>query len=292
MAITVDSTRDDVETLGPMPRAEANGASGTNGSGGLHGASGAAGVSGAAGAHANGAAGAHAQANGSVAAEPVRSDADAATPGHRKPVLPDSEELFRAIYTRAGLTMPGIVAVSSAVAGEGKSTIALGLAIMVAQDFPDRRVLLVETDLQHPSLAADFDVEPSPGLAEALDGMYPVQMGYRQTFLDNLRVLPAGGAFPNPSRLLRSTRLTTVLETTRRSNDVVVLDAPSLLTNSDASLVNDVADGVILVVRAGVTPMAVVERAIDLVDAERLRGVVMNGSQSSVPGWLRRIFGF
>jgi len=189
----------------------------------------------------------------------------------RKPVLPDSEELFRAIYTRAGLTMPGIVAVSSAVAGEGKSTIALGLAIMVAQDFPDRRVLLVETDLQHPSLASDFDVEPSPGLAEALDGVYPVQMGYRQTFLDNLRVLPAGSEFPNPSRLLRSTRLTTVMETTRRSNDVVIMDAPSLLTNSDASLVNDVADGVILVVRSG---------------------VVMNGAQSSVPGWLRRIFGF
>lgn len=267
MAITVDSPRDGLEPIGSIPEAGWNGAAGTNG-----------------------AAGAHARANGSATG--VVTDVTPDAVANRKPVLPDSEELFRAIYTRAGLTMPGIVAVSSAVAGEGKSTIALGLAIMVAQDFPDRRVLLVETDLQHPSLASDFDVEPSPGLAEALDGIYPVQMGYRQTFLDNLRVLPAGGDFPNPSRLLRSTRLTTVMETTRRSNDVVIMDAPSLLTNSDAALVNDVADGVVLVVRAGVTPMAVVERAVDLVDEERLRGVVLNGTQSSVPGWLRRIFGF
>ena len=275
MAMTVDRAHNGVEPIGSVPEAGANGSAGRDGVPHATGAG-----------HANGSA----RANG--AAQSVVTDVTPDAVANRKPVLPDSEELFRAIYTRAGLTMPGIVAVSSAVAGEGKSTIALGLAIMVAQDFPDRRVLLVETDLQHPSLASDFDVETSPGLAEALDGIYPVQMGYRQTFLDNLRVLPAGGDFPNPSRLLRSTRLTTVMETTRRSNDVVIMDAPSLLTNSDAALVNDVADGVILVVRSGVTPMAVVERAIDLIDAERLRGVVLNGTQSSVPGWLRRIFGF
>src|SRR3954447_13006156 len=82
--------------------------------------------------------------------------------GSRKPIFPEAEEMFRGIYTRAGLTAPGVIAVTSAIAGEGKTTIALGLAVMVAQDFPERRILLAEADLRAPVLAGDFDVEPSP----------------------------------------------------------------------------------------------------------------------------------
>jgi capsular exopolysaccharide synthesis family protein len=211
--------------------------------------------------------------------------------GPRKPLLPEAEELFRGIYTRAGLNASGVVAVTSAIAGEGKTTVALGLAVMVAQDFPERRVLLAEADLRHPVLASDFDVEQSPGLAEALEGIYPVGIGYRETFLPNLRLLPAGEPTPNPSRLLRSARFAAVLAATRRHHDLVIVDAPALLVSSDAALVTDQADGVVMVVRSGVTPMPVVNRAIELVDMERLRGVVLNGARSSVPGWVRRIFG-
>ena len=215
----------------------------------------------------------------------------ATTSGPRKPIFPEAEELFRGIYTRAGLTAPGIVAVTSAIAGEGKTTVALGLAVMVAQDFPERRVLLVLADLRAPVLAADFDVEPSPGLAEALEGVYPVGLGYRETFLPNLRLLPAGEPTPNPSRLLRSSRFAGVLAATRRSHDLVILDAPALLVTSDSALVTDQVDGVIMVVRSGITPATIVNRALELVDSERLRGVVLNGAQSAVPGWIRRIFG-
>jgi capsular exopolysaccharide synthesis family protein len=209
----------------------------------------------------------------------------------RKPIFPEAEELFRGIYTRAGLTAPGIVAVTSAIAGEGKTTVALGLAVMVAQDFPERRVLLVEADLRQPVLAVDFDVEPQPGLSEALEGIYPVGLGYRETFLPNLRLLPAGEPTPNPSRLLRSSRFAGVLAATRRNHDLVILDAPALLVTSDSALVTDQVDGVIMVVRSGITPAPIVNRALEMVDGERLRGVVLNGAQSAVPGWLRRIFG-
>lgn len=209
----------------------------------------------------------------------------------RKPLLPESEELFRGIYTRAGLTAPGVVAVTSAIGGEGKTTVALGLAVMVAQDFPERRVLLVEADLRQPVLATDFDVEPSPGLAEALEGIYPVGIGYRETFLPNLRLLPAGEAVPNPSRLLRSSRFAAVLAATRRHHDLVIIDAPAVLVSSDALLVTDQADGVLMVVCSGVTPVPVVNRALELLDCERMRGVILNGARSSVPNWVRRIFG-
>ncbi len=211
--------------------------------------------------------------------------------GPRKPIFPEAEEMFRGIYTRAGLTAPGVVAVTSAIAGEGKTTVALGLAVMVAQDFPERRVLLAEADLRHPVLATDFDVESSPGLAEALEGIYPVGLGYRETFLPNLRLLPAGEPVPNPSRLLRSSRFASVLAATRRNHDLVILDSPALLVSSDAALVIDQADGVVMIVRSGVTPTPIVNRALELVDGDRLRGMVLNGAQSAVPGWLRRLFG-
>jgi Mrp family chromosome partitioning ATPase len=77
----------------------------------------------------------------------------------------------------------------------------------------------------------------------------------------------------------------------QRNHDLVILDAPALLVSSDAALVTDQADGVIMVTRSGVTPAPIVNRALELVSEERLRGMVLNGAQSAVPSWLRRIFG-
>src|SRR5690349_9406791 len=85
------------------------------------------------------------------------------------PVFPETEELFRGISTRAATGFAAeVVAVCSAIAGEGKTTVGIGLAVAIAQDFPDRRVLLVETDLERPVLADDFGTEPSPGLVDCL----------------------------------------------------------------------------------------------------------------------------
>src|SRR5262249_43967338 len=82
-----------------------------------------------------------------------------------------ADELFRGLYTRAGIGFSSeVLMVSSALAGEGKTTISLGLALTVAQDFPDRRVVLVETDVQRPALASDFGVEPAPGLVDCVLG--------------------------------------------------------------------------------------------------------------------------
>src|SRR5438132_6479986 len=71
-----------------------------------------------------------------------------ATEAPREWVFPNGDELFRSIYTRAaaGFGRAEVVAVSSAINGEGKTTVGVGLAVTLAQDFPDRRVLLVETD--------------------------------------------------------------------------------------------------------------------------------------------------
>lgn len=210
----------------------------------------------------------------------------------REWVFPDGDELFRSIYTRAGTGFASeVLAVCSAVAGEGKTTVGIGLAVTIAQDFPDRRVLLVETDLQRPVLAEDFGTHASPGLVDCLVNGEPLLSACRPTFLENLHVVPAGTQASRSGRPLRSSRMAAIVDAMRQSYDVVILDLPAILANSDAILLTDLADGVICVVRAGITPMALVNRAVEQIEQVKLRGVVINGSASAVPGWLRRVAG-
>ncbi len=208
--------------------------------------------------------------------------------------LPDgADELFRSIYTRAGVGHSETLAVSSAIAGEGKTTVAVGLATTLAQDYPDRRVLLVETDFARPVLAEDFGVRVTPGLADCLLEDLSPQLAVCPTLLDNLFLLPAGQTATNGGRLLRSPRMPAVLAHLRESYDIIIVDVPAILVNSDALPLIDITDGALLVVRAGVTPGPVVHKALAHLDDTRglLRGVVLNGTQSAMPSWFRRLSG-
>jgi capsular exopolysaccharide synthesis family protein len=204
----------------------------------------------------------------------------------------ESEELFRGIYTRAGTGFASeVLGVCSAVIGEGKTTVSLGLAVTIARDFPERRVLLVETDLQRPVLSDDFGIDASPGLLDCLLNNAALLSACRPTFLENLHVLPAGNTPTNYGRPLRSSRMAAIVEAMRQSYDVVILDLPAILTNSDAVLLTDLADGVICVIRAGLTPVALVNRAFEQIEEGKLRGVVLNANNTSVPSWVGRLAG-
>jgi Mrp family chromosome partitioning ATPase len=212
----------------------------------------------------------------------------------RELLIPGADELFRGIYTRAAADAGETLAICSAIAGEGKTTVAVGLAVTIAQDYPERRVVLVETDFQRPVLAQDFAVEPCPGLVDLLTDDLPPESALRSTFLPNLDLVPAGGAKPIHRRVLRWTRIVTTLLTIRESYDLVILDLPAVLVNSDALPLTDLAEGVLFVVRAGVTPVSLVNKAIAQLDdsREKLRAIVMNDVRSDLPGWLRRLCGF
>jgi capsular exopolysaccharide synthesis family protein len=203
-----------------------------------------------------------------------------------------ADELFRGLYTRAGIGFTSeVLAVSSAIAGEGKTTVSLGLAVTVAQDYPERRVCLVETDFQRPTLAEDFGVEASPGLIDCILSDEPLELAFRESFLDNLHLLPVGGPAPGPGRALRSSRMAAIIDSLRQSYDLVVVDAPAVLVNSDSVMLMDLADSAVLVVRSGITPSPMVSKALEQIDETKLRGIVLNGSKSAIPGWLRRLCG-
>lgn len=201
-----------------------------------------------------------------------------------------ADEIFRGIYTRAGSSLSETLAVCSAMHGEGKTSICVGLGATLAQDFPDRRVVVVETDLEHPALAVDFGLEHGPGLIDCLQDLLPVEEAYRATLMDNFFLVPAGDSEGVAGRWLRTARMAAAIDQMRENFDIVILETPPLLANSDALLLTDMVDGVIFVVRSGVTPVSALQHAIDQIDSGKLRGVVMNGVQSSVPRWIRRLF--
>jgi non-specific protein-tyrosine kinase len=209
----------------------------------------------------------------------------------RRWLFPGADEYYRGIYTRAGLGDTQVVAVCSAISGEGKTTTSLGLGVTIAQDFPERSVLVVETDVQHPTIAEDFGIPPSPGLADCLSQGQPVRTAYRSTSLPNLHLLPAGQAGAHTGRVLGWSRMAAAVEMMRQSHDLVIVDTPALLVNSDTLLLARLADGVIFVVAAGTTPMNLVDRAIAQIGAETLRGVVLNRATSAIPRWLRNLCG-
>jgi capsular exopolysaccharide synthesis family protein len=201
------------------------------------------------------------------------------------------DEIFRRAYTRAGVRGSTVLAICSAIVGEGKTTISLGLATTFAQDFPERRVALVETDIERPILARELDLDPTPGLVECLLDDHPIQVAYRATSLENLHVVPAGAPISTASRILRSNRMAATVDAIRQTHDLVILDGPAVLVNSDARPLTELADGVMLVVRAGVTPRSHIKRAVAEIDGTALCGVVLNGASSPLPRWLRRLLG-
>ena len=204
-------------------------------------------------------------------------------------VVPGAEELFRSLYTGFEAGSGNSFAVCSAVQGEGKTTVCLGLGIAIAQDLPDRRVVIVETDLWRPVLAKDFGIEPTPGLVDCLLDRQPTAAALRPTSLDNLSLLVAGNAVSSGQRLLRSARMPQVIEELKRTHDVVILDTPAALVHSEVALLTRMIEEVIFVVRTGVTPARDLATALGRLQGSKIRGVVVNDAHSSVPNAVRRL---
>jgi protein-tyrosine kinase len=163
--------------------------------------------------------------------------------------------------------------ITSAVAGEGKSLTAVNLALTLSQSF-GRRVLLIDADLRRPSLHDAFQIPLSPGLAEALQPGVP-SMAAPVAVASALGVLPAGRS-SDPIRVLSAANLRTVLAAIGGPFDWVLIDTPPVGLLSDAKLVSDHADGVLLIVGAGRAPRGLIRNAVETLGREKVLGVVLN----------------
>ncbi|HEY7349029.1 MAG TPA: CpsD/CapB family tyrosine-protein kinase [Ktedonobacterales bacterium] len=197
-------------------------------------------------------------------------------------------EYFRRIYLSLHTsgspdTIPTI-GVTSAVDGEGKSTIALGIATTIAADL-DSPIVLVELNLTRPSVHKSLGIPAQPGLSEYLRGECSLPNALRQ-ITENLFVLPAGDCRNDPARLIRMLTRANLLLRMDNSGAVLVLDLPPVLTASYGVLASSMADAVVLVVRAGQTPEKMVKDAVARLDESTLRGIVLNAARPSIPTWL------
>lgn len=204
------------------------------------------------------------------------------------PALADglAPELFRQLYV--GLTLPpdahpAVIGITSAISGEGRTTVALALALTLAGDL-DVPITLVEVDLERPALAAHFNLPPAPGLCEVVRGDCPLAAA-THTVSDTLAVVPAGEVGDESARLLRELSLHDPFHTPTAPRGIVILDLPPLINHSYSRLAAGIADAVALVVRAGVTPADVVREAIARLGDRPPQGLVLNAPRSSLPRW-------
>lgn len=183
-------------------------------------------------------------------------------------------KLAAALHHAQGSRELNLILVTSALPGEGKSLTASNLALTLSESY-QRSVLLVDGDLRRPSLHEFFGIPNGAGLSDGLEDNATRQIGVVD-ISPRLSVLPSGKPVEDPTGLLTSGRMKRVLETARADYDWVIVDTPPIGLLSDAKLLSDMVDGVVLVVEAARTPYPDVLRAIETIGRDRVLGTVLN----------------
>lgn len=173
-----------------------------------------------------------------------------------------------------------VIMVTSSEPGEGKSTTAGNLALCLAQG--EKKVILVDCDLRKPSLHKKFKISNIVGLSDVMIGKEELVTAMHR-YNNNLVILTSGKIPPNPSEMLSSKAMTTLLDTLKQNFDYIILDTPPVQAVTDSQILATKADGTILVVRAERTKKDSVQSAINLlkkVNADVI-GTVLNGLDNS-----------
>lgn len=179
---------------------------------------------------------------------------------------------------------PRTIVVTSPRPGDGKSTVAANLAAAIAVS--GQRVVLVDADLRRPSIADSFGLVEGAGLTDVLVGRVKVADALQQSAQhENLQILAAGRIPPNPSELLGSRAMRTVVGQLAETA-LVILDAPPLLPVTDAAVLTASADGALVVISAGQTVDTELGTALSHLEAVRGRalGVILNKAPRSGAG--------
>jgi capsular exopolysaccharide synthesis family protein len=185
-------------------------------------------------------------------------------------------------------TAAQIVGVCSSIKGEGKTTIAMGLATAIARR-AGAPVLLIEGDLETPTLAHDLKLPARVGLAECLSDGANWSTAVHETAVPHLSIITAGVAKGSAATLVERAELNTLVVELRSHYRHVVFDMPPILERVDASRLVELVDKVIFLIGAGKVSEDVVEAGLTAVGKDKLMGVVLNGAWNHAPEWITRL---
>ncbi|MBD7970563.1 CpsD/CapB family tyrosine-protein kinase [Paenibacillus gallinarum] len=169
-----------------------------------------------------------------------------------------------------------VIMVTSAGPEEGKSTVISNLAVTYAQD--ERKVLLIDADMRKPTGHRTFQLSNRAGLSSVLSHQSDLEEVIQETEVSNLYVLTAGPIPPNPSEMLNSKRMGSMMQLLREQFDIILIDTPPVLAVTDAQLIASNSDGVLLVIHSGKVKKDIAIKAKEnlLRVNARMLGVILN----------------
>lgn len=175
-------------------------------------------------------------------------------------------EVFRGLrttlYFRAKESNAKVFAITSALSGDGKSTVVSNLCVSIAQS--GRRVLLIDSDLRRPSLAKIFGLKNTMGLTDFLNGSAPKKQAIIESEIPNLSIITSGTLPNSPAEVLESEAFKGFIDDARTEYDFIFLDCPPVLAVSDPCIVADRVDSVMVVLNLNPQSRLQVQRTINL----------------------------
>jgi capsular exopolysaccharide synthesis family protein len=168
--------------------------------------------------------------------------------------------------------------VTSAVPREGKTLTATNLALTLSESY-GLKVLLIDADLRRPSVHGIFKLPNTVGLT---DGLLSDKGRLQLVEVSPcLTILPAGRPISDPMASLTSDRMKTLVAEARNKYDWVIIDTPPVGLLPDAQLLTGLADGALVVIGAGSTPYALVQRVVEVLGQDQIIGVVLNRAEEA-----------
>ncbi len=188
-------------------------------------------------------------------------------------------EEFRKLKTQIFHRLPNpphSILITSAVPGEGKTTIAIHLAKAISMEI-HKKAILIDGDLRKKGIYFD-GLQSSKGLSNYLSDGAPLSEILLDSGTENLQVILSGPSTPKSAELIGSKRMEELLTSLKEQGDstYILIDSSPIVSTSEPSLLSKLVDGIILVILADRTPRETIQRAIKSIDAQKILGVVLN----------------
>ncbi len=190
-----------------------------------------------------------------------------------------AEEEFRKLKTQIFLRLPNpphSILITSAAPEEGKTTVAVNLAVAISREI-NRRAILIDGDMRKPRILVE-KTQNAKGLSNFLSDGTPLSEILIHSEWDNLQIILAGPSTHKPSELIGSKRMGDLMKSLNElaENTYIIIDSPPIISTTEPILLSKMVDGIILVVRADQMPRESIQRAVKSIDRQKIIGVVFN----------------